>query len=197
MNAQQATLLGLGCAECGGGCGQPSQSLGELPPTIYWNTEPNTSADGREVSWTCNDWISWHKKIAERFGVERANEVTQQWWDRLPWYDKKKLTCFYDCAFYNYFRNAGGGWSTLIPTLICKTDEVASKVYESAGNVISNVADAADRTTGVAKWIIPAGVTLLAGGAAYYIYKHYLKGNEKIKRPTMGSIKTSKKVIHI
>lgn len=193
MNTMPITVLdGLGCA----GMQQPCQcsaavgmrGLGEAAPIIHWNTEPNTSADGRKVSWTCNDWIEWHKKIAVKYGVARANEVTQQWWDRLPWTDSKLYTCPFNCTFHNYFKKVGGGKGSFVPTLVCKTDEVFADITDSAGNVIvtaaqaaENVANAAKNTAKVASWIVPTLIVAAVTGVGYYAYKHYIKGNSRVK----------------
>jgi len=191
-------LNGLGCQSCGGTCGQKQMSgfrgmrgLGvvDQPPVIYWDTTPNTSADGRkDVSWSCNDWVNWHKKLTAKWGLDRANEVSQQWWDKLPFYDKKKLTCFADCGFYNYFRSAGGGWSSLIPQIFCTVDssggklvENAGKTIDSAGNVIANTASAAANTMSALKWVLPVAVVGVVGLIGFYFYKNYAKGNARVK----------------
>jgi hypothetical protein len=203
MEKMPITMLsGLGCGgDCGCSCNNNKPLNGmrsarslmglgatDAPPIIYWNTEPDTSADGRKVSWSCNDWMEWHKKLAAKYGTQRANEVSQQWWDKLSWYDTKKLTCFANCSFYNYFKKAGGGWSSLIPELFCTIDqsggklvENAGKVVDSAGNVIANAADAAENTTSTLKWLIPTAVVGVVGLVGYYLYKNYAKGNARVK----------------
>lgn len=184
----QVTMLnGLGCNECGNTCGAKPMNGTDQPPTIYWDTKPNTSADGRKISWSCNDWIAWHQKLTAKFGLTRANEVSQQWWDKLPFYDTKKLTCFVDCGFYNYFRKAGGGWNSIIPSLLCTIDssggkliENTGKVVDSAGNIVVNTADAASNTASTLKWLVPTALVGVVGLVGYYLYKNYAKGNARV-----------------
>lgn len=187
---------GLGC-DC-----QNTIGLSAAPPIIYWNTEPDKSADGRSVEWSAYDWIGWHKKIADKYGVARANEVTQQWWDKLAWYDTRKITWWYNCDFYRYFQKAYGGSSALIPSLTCSINESGSKVIDAAGNIIENVADvavnvsdSAKNTSGVLKWLVPLLVVGVVGGVGVYAYKHYIKGNEKISypRPSLSGTKKPKR----
>ena len=155
------------------------QALSAAPPIIYWNTTPDTSQDGRKIDWTSNDWIAWHKKIAAKYGTQRANEVTQQWWDRMPWYDTRTTTWWFNCAFYNYFRKAGGGWASLIPSVVCTIDESGGKVIEKIGKTAENVADSAERTSKVASWIASALITAGALGVGVYIYKNYLADEKR------------------
>lgn len=38
-----------------------------------WNTAPDYDQWGNDTSWTCNDWILWHKLLKDKFGQNKAN----------------------------------------------------------------------------------------------------------------------------
>ena len=38
-----------------------------------WNTAPDYDQWGSDTSWSCNDWILWHKFLKEKFGKSKAN----------------------------------------------------------------------------------------------------------------------------
>lgn len=42
-----------------------------------WNTAPDYDQWGNDTSWTCNDWILWHKLLKDKFGQNKANFI----WD--------------------------------------------------------------------------------------------------------------------
>lgn len=188
MQTMPITMLsGLGCQGCQRNCGceqkQPFMSLNG-PGIITAESVPDLS------TWSCNDYVTWHKRLTEKVGLQTANEITQQFWDSIPWYrvDWNPGCSLSNCSFYNHFRSAGGGWSSLLPQAICTVDSAGGKVVEAAGKVVESVADVAENaadtaknTTNVAKYAIPVLVGGIALGAAYYVYKNYLKGNRKVR----------------
>lgn len=179
---------GLGCgdnADCG--C---SQQLGAAPPVIKWDTEPNTSSDGREVDWECNDWVAWHKRLKERWGLDRANEVFAQWWHRIedetPWY--AKLThyqqyCGYGSDFLNYFKQPGhyNDHISFVAAIVTPITTGAGYLTSTAVDTVNDAADSASNTAKVLKILIPALLITVVAGGGYYVYKNYIKGNKKIK----------------
>ena len=38
-----------------------------------WNTAPDYDQWGNDTSWSCDDWIMWHKLLKEKFGQNKAN----------------------------------------------------------------------------------------------------------------------------
>ena len=66
------------------------------------------------------------------------------------------------------------------------TIKVVNTVATDTANVVQNAADTASNTTKVASMLVPLA---LAGGALFigvYAYKHYIKGNDKIKAPKVN-----------
>lgn len=37
-----------------------------------WNTAPDYDQWGVDTSWSCNDWILWHKLLKDKFGENKA-----------------------------------------------------------------------------------------------------------------------------
>lgn len=38
-----------------------------------WNTAPDYDQWGVDSSWSCDDWIMWHKLLKDKFGANKAN----------------------------------------------------------------------------------------------------------------------------
>lgn len=200
-------LDGFGCAECNkdavsvnyrrGNCvGLPTLQgfgLGSYGKQIEWNTEPviNNYPWNRDGYWDCNDWMTWHKKIAAKYGVARANEVFIIWWNKQGFAAYGQDCMYVNKTFRDYFKSVGlsiDGMATYVMApvdLIYNTQQTvadtANQVVDDAGNIITNTTGAASSTTGVLKGIIPVAVGLAAVGVGFYIYKHYIKGNSRIK----------------
>jgi hypothetical protein len=175
-------LKGLGCG-CGcNSCGS-SSGLGATPapPVINWDTAPDTSADGRKVTWSCNDWTAWHKKVADKYGVPRATEVFSQWWDKQVGLFDTRNFCEMNCGWADYLEKAGAWDTSFVANLNCKSTKAVKDVTNAAADTISNVATGAKGVSGVLKWALPAAGILILAGGGFYVYKHYIKGNKKLK----------------
>ena len=42
---------------------------------ITWNTVPDYDEWGWDTFWSCDDWITWHQKLAQHFGEATATEI--------------------------------------------------------------------------------------------------------------------------
>jgi hypothetical protein len=63
---------------------------------IKWDTVPDYDQWGVDSFWNCEDWIMYHKKLAEHFGKETANEL----WNYA--YSKSgSLSSNLDCRTFN------------------------------------------------------------------------------------------------
>jgi len=66
-----------------------------------WNIVPDYDEWGVDSSWTCSDWIQWHKELKNKFGADRAKYI----WEYA--YTKGTLgASHWDCRTFNTeFRN--------------------------------------------------------------------------------------------
>jgi hypothetical protein len=212
-------LLGLGCPDCNGTCSSPVTGLGTTVATIAFNSTPTSD-------WSCNDWLLWHKELVKAFkegkfksgikyseadAITNANKVFTQWWDKIVSVWSSKYWCGYSTAFYSYFKSVGlTDHISFIASIYTPIAQGTINVAQSAGNAITNTGqtvesatETAQNTANLTKWLIPAAIIAVVGGLAMYAYKHYVKGNEKIKIPkaSLGGVKRKKrrttKVIHV
>lgn len=171
-------LSGFGCPGQDCMCNQ----LG----TIAYNTTPHSD-------WTCAEWMFWHKALVTAFqdgrlgkyskaqAIEYANSMFATAWDNvIPWWSAKLLfsSCSYGSDFVNYFKSVG--YTDHISFIGAGVSSGAEAVVNVA-DTISEASETTKNTASVLKWLIP---TVLIGGVAiggYYVYKHYAKGNERVK----------------
>jgi len=171
--------------------------------------QPNTSLalPGKEVQWGCADWLSFHKglvrffqegrfksriKYAQDKAIEQANSVFMQHWERNATFWSTLRSCGYGGEFFNYFKSVGLTETlNIFQSIVVPTTKATASVAQSAATTVEKTADAAGKTivnageavsntTEYAKYIMP---TLLVGGCVFtlaYIYKNYVKGDDRI-----------------
>jgi hypothetical protein len=61
-----------------------------------WNTAPDYDQWGSDTSWTCEDWIMWHKLLKEKFGQNKANFM----WD-YAFAQSGNLSANLNCRTFN------------------------------------------------------------------------------------------------
>ena len=150
-------------------------------PMITADSQPDYDAWGWDT-WGCPEWITWHQKLKQRHGLVKANQVWLQAWSKQGSWEHAFNWCKYNSSFTSYFKKQG-----------IETGHLLSKVLVSAENVVENVADSVDHLSkGVVnvsktlKTIAPLALGTVILGLGYYGYKHYIKGNSKIKIPILS-----------
>lgn len=63
---------------------------------INWNTTPDYDEWGVDYFWSCEEWITWHKKLSEHFGKQTANEL----WD-YAYAKSGNFSSNLDCRTFN------------------------------------------------------------------------------------------------
>jgi hypothetical protein len=61
-----------------------------------WNNAPDYDQWGVDTSWSCNDWILWHKFLKDKFGKNKANFM----WD-YAFAQSGSLSSNLDCRTFN------------------------------------------------------------------------------------------------
>lgn len=56
-----------------------------------------------DEAWTCRDWITWHKRMKEKFGQQVANDTFLKAWDKQNFFEWNKSFCKYGDEFVEYF----------------------------------------------------------------------------------------------
>jgi hypothetical protein len=63
---------------------------------ITWNNAPDYDEWGWDTFWSCDDWITWHKKLAEHFGEATATEIWNYAFNKTT-----NLSSNLDCNTFN------------------------------------------------------------------------------------------------
>lgn len=158
--------------------------------------------------WECFQWVNWHKHLVKTYrdagyteeqAKQYAKSIFLTWWDKINTFWGSLNWCGYGSEFFNYFKSVGvTEHLSILAKVSAPIISATTNVAESAGNILTDagkigenassaagdVTKGAGNTAKVLKVLLPVTLVALAGGAAYYAYKHFLKGDEKIKLPT-------------
>ena len=169
--------------------------LGQVT-TIAWDTVPHTDgATGKEVEWTCMDWVTWHKRLVTRWGRDEANRIFISWWEKIrgevPWYVPFPYQdfCGYGSDFLNYFRSVGltdhiSFIAGIVAPIYSGATEIASGVEQVSTEVSQAAVQTTKAATGTAKTVkvlLPVVLIGSIGLIGWYAYKNYIRGKSRIK----------------
>ena len=82
---------------------------------IYLNENGVISADsipdlddwGWDSFWGCDEWVKWHKALRQKYGLESANQIFAEWWNKQT-FGAHALGCrTIDSDFRTYVRSVG------------------------------------------------------------------------------------------
>lgn len=137
---------------------------------IQWSDEPVLDGWGWGDYWGPEHWIMWHKKLTERWGRERANEVFIEWYHKAgigaasyDWrsFDPTFIAYAKDNGFYDaLFVGIGGLLAKVVSTATQATGDTLNAtqdIVQGGTTVIGNVG----RNIGIALGIAGAVLVLL------------------------------------
>jgi hypothetical protein len=125
---------------------------------------PDYDGWGPDTYWSCSDWITWHKALVQEYGLENANTIAQEAWNKQDAFEHNYNWCKYNQEFVSYFKSVGLG----------ADQSFASLAWEG----IHNVADAGLNVTGgiknvsvILKKLLPILLLVAAIIAIIYVSK--------------------------
>lgn len=97
-----------------------------------WNTAPDYDEWGVDNFWNCNDWITWHGKLATHFGEKNAKDI----WD-YAYSESGGLSSNLDCRTFNSAFRAYVNKNGLSPYATAGIFAPILQTYGTAGDVLS------------------------------------------------------------
>ena len=110
--------------------------------------------------WGCDEWVIWHQRLKEKYGLARANEIFLKAWNDQSSFAMPYNFCKYNSGFVNYFRAQG-----------LDAGHALSKIVTAAGNVAEGVNSTSQ--------LIKAAMPFALIGLGAWAYFNYLKPLEK------------------
>lgn len=124
--------------------------------------------------WKCGDFITWHKELVKKYGLEKANQTFLSEWENAP-----LINAGYDCRSFNadfkQYAKDNGFYDALfsgIGGLIGKPLSIGAGLVDSAGNVVQNAGDTFEKSSAIVKKVLPVVLIAAAVFVVVYGYKH-------------------------
>lgn len=101
-----------------------------------WNTAPDYDGWGPDSSWSCADWIQWHKLLKEHFGKEKAKILWEYAFSKQT-FGASALDCrTFNSSFRSYMTEEG-----LDPFQNSGIFEPVLKGYGAASDIFNSITD--------------------------------------------------------
>ena len=145
---------------------------------ITWNSVPDYDEWGIDTSWSCNDWITWHKTLSNHFGEATATEI----WN-YAFSKSTNLSSNLDCnsintSFRSYVKEHGlKPNNTLLSEAIGTSTDILSGALGTTSNVASGVFGTVNSIFGGENLKRTINIVLIVGGVVgvAYVYKAFKK----------------------
>jgi hypothetical protein len=145
---------------------------------ITWNSVPDYDTWGVDTFWSCDDWITWHQKLAEHFGEATATEI----WN-YAFKQTTSLSSNLDCNSVNskfraYVKEHNlSVYSDLITQTIGTTTDVIGGTLDTTSNVATGVFGTVNSLFGGTNFKKTLNIVLIVGGVigVAYVYKAFKK----------------------
>lgn len=147
-------------------------------PIITWNSVPDYDEWGIDDFWSCNDWVTWHQKLAKHFGEATATEI----WN-YAFAQTTNLSSNLDCnsldsSFRAYVREHNLKPNTdIIVEALGTTTDVLTGALSTTSNVASGVFGTVNSVFGGSNLKKTFNIVLIVGGiiGVAYVYKAFKK----------------------
>lgn len=109
---------------------------------IEWNSEPILDGWGWGDFWGPGDWMTWHKKLKEKWGLQRANEVFIEWYHKAGFGASSYDWRTFNDAFISYAKENGfynglfDGLAGLVMKNVNVVKDAAGTVIQAGGDVV-------------------------------------------------------------
>jgi hypothetical protein len=145
---------------------------------ITWNNAPDYDEWGYDSFWSCDDWMTWHKKLSEHFGEATATEI----WN-YAFKQTTNLSSNLDCnSFNSTFRAYVKQHNLTVPSdLVTKTlgttTDVVGGALDTTSNVVTGVFGTVNSFLGGTNLKKTINIVLIIGGVlgVAYVYKAFKK----------------------
>jgi hypothetical protein len=145
---------------------------------ITWKTVPDYDEWGWDTFWKCDDWITWHKKLAEHFGEKTATEIWNYTFSKTTNLSSNLDCNSFDSAFRKYAKEHGLKPNTdLIVEVFGTSTDVLTGALGTTSNVASGLFGTVDGIFGGNNLKKTINIVLIAGGliGIAYVYKSFKK----------------------
>jgi hypothetical protein len=145
---------------------------------INWNSVPDYDEWGIDDSWSCNDWITWHRKLAQHFGEATATEIWNYSFEQSTNLSSNLDCNSFDSSFRSYVKTHKlKPNSNLLTDVTGTTTDVVTGALDTTSDVASGVFGTISSVFGGDNLKKTINIVLIVGGVlgVAYVYRTFKK----------------------
>ncbi|MCC6721750.1 MAG: hypothetical protein IT243_06065 [Bacteroidia bacterium] len=129
---------------------------------ITANSYPDYNSIGLGSSWSCSDWITWHKLLKDAIGKDRADSLWVKAWEGQSSFANNYNWCKYDSTWNDYVKSEKLSVTNLISDAVVGGKKIGE-------NVLGGVVNASN----IFKWALPILILAAILFVIFYFVKKY------------------------
>ncbi len=75
--------------------------------------------------WNSDQWVIWHKRLKERYGQRKANDMVAEAWAKNGFWAIPRSFSKYNSSFVNYFKSQGMDTGHMVSKLVLASNDIA------------------------------------------------------------------------
>jgi hypothetical protein len=146
-------------------------------PNITYTSTPDYDEWGYDTSWTCDDYMTWHKAMVLAYGAEMASLIWLKYWA----YNANGVPTGFDST----------DWCSSSPTFAAYFQSYGIDI----GNSYSDAVIAAEAFYNKAVGYVTTAIYIALGAGALYMTYNFLKETGYLKPVTKSIVNKAKRLI--
>lgn len=126
-----------------------------------------------DEAWDCHDWMTWHKRMKEKYGLQVANQRFLDAWNNQGFFEWNKSFCKYGNEFVDYFAEQGLDAGNFV-------SKITRNVTDAGVNLSKGASSLSASLTGISVGKILTVAGIGAAGYTFYIFSPVIK--RKLKK---------------
>lgn len=132
---------------------------------ITANSTPDLDEWGWDNYWGCDEWKAWHIELRKMMNAQDAALIWTAAWNKQDGTAGPYNWCKYNSSFRNYMRSQGIDVDSVVSAIVMPVFDATGNLVQGAGDVVTNVSEAASSLSQFIKPLALVG----AGLAAWYL----------------------------
>lgn len=129
-------------------------------PTITADSIPDYDDWGIDEYWSCDDWITWHKLMKQKYSKTYADQHFMEAWNKQDTFESNYNWCKYNGTFNSYARQENLNVTWWLPNIL-----------NNVSGVAEDASDAVKSTSNILKIAVPALIIIAAIGGLVFAAK--------------------------
>lgn len=92
-----------------------------------------------DSAWDCHDWMTWHKRLKEKYGQDEANARFLEAWNKQSFWEWNQSFCKYGGEFVDYFAQQNLDAGNFVSKITRNLTEAGVNLSKGANSLSSSL----------------------------------------------------------